>query len=450
MADTCPGFQLYPPLQTIPELELWHSLIQAVCTLFHSRVESAANRIVIDRSPTIFLPIDGLYFRRLECNGYSTRDPIISSIEKMSRFNFGNRIHPLSVDLFTEGEVTKTKDDFEQECLRQLSLPMNPLYDNIHCALCLIEVRVEDIVRCNRCHKRTYCSEECRAIDWDSGQTHNRWCAADICEEGIDWEVRSLPGKGLGVIAKLSIPNLRRIMVDPVRTIRERVVRDLEPIGGTTLEKERLNSFGAGAEGQSVLCVRVARMNHDCNSNACHTFEEGSGVMVVVANRDIEPGEEICINYTNFNGRLGGHNPESARNLLFDKWKIRCTDSCGCREEARVAMLRQARQLDSEICEMLKTRNPMGCIPKIDLLIDLLDRTGATWTWRQHTLWTGFRLSIMQEDTIHRAKDYGRLALRLQESIFHFDSERTREMRRYIQDPTKHKCYLLKLAAKSA
>ena len=140
MADRCPGFQLYPPLKTIPELELWHSLIQAVLTLFPSRVESAGNRIVIDRSPTIFLPVDGLYFRRLEFAGYSIRDQIISSIEKMARYNFGNRIHPLSVELFTEVEVNKTKADFEEEYLRQLSLPMNPLYDNRHCALCLIEV----------------------------------------------------------------------------------------------------------------------------------------------------------------------------------------------------------------------------------------------------------------------------------------------------------------------
>jgi hypothetical protein len=40
----------------------------------------------------------------------------------------------------------------------------------------------------------------------------------DCGEEDVDWEVTSIPGKGLGVVAKRMLPALYRIIVDAIFT----------------------------------------------------------------------------------------------------------------------------------------------------------------------------------------------------------------------------------------
>ena len=72
---------------------------------------------------------------------------------------------------------------------------------------------------CSGCRKRSYCSRECQITDWapnGKGQGHKNWCRLDCGEEDIDWEVVSIEGKGLGVVAKRFIPAKYRIIVDAV------------------------------------------------------------------------------------------------------------------------------------------------------------------------------------------------------------------------------------------
>lgn len=47
---------------------------------------------------------------------------------------------------------------------------------------------------CARCHKRKYCSRECQAKDWNSGQNHKYYC----CKAGefnLDFEIKPSPGR---------------------------------------------------------------------------------------------------------------------------------------------------------------------------------------------------------------------------------------------------------------
>jgi len=282
------------------------------------------------------------------------------------------------------------------------------------------------------------------------GQNHSRWCSASNSEEDIDWEIVPVPNKGLGVIAKKFIAKSTRIMIDPIRDIIFPAVRDLCPIGSTILEKDRLNSFGSCGGSSSMLFVRVARMNHDCDSNASQGLEQGTRVMVVVSNRDILPGEEICINYTNYNGRSGPRSVSDARETLKSKWDIVCSpDTCAC---ARMAdMLDQCRHIDQEISEMVKERNPSSdALDKVDSLLQLLDTANATWTWKQHTYWMGFKIAIMRPETLGRAFKYGERAKEIHGRIFHPESDRTKEIEFTIQNPKSHKCFLIKVAAQSA
>lgn len=71
------------------------------------------------------------------------------------------------------------------------------------------------------CLKRAYCSRECQLVDWTpkgKGQGHKNWCRLECGEEDVDWEVTSIPGKGLGIVAKRMIPALYRIIVEGVFT----------------------------------------------------------------------------------------------------------------------------------------------------------------------------------------------------------------------------------------
>jgi len=75
---------------------------------------------------------------------------------------------------------------------------------------------------CGGCKKRAYCSKECQAADWSrkgDGQRHVNWCRRyEYGEEDVDWEVVSIPNKGLGVRAKKLLPEGYRIIVEPVFT----------------------------------------------------------------------------------------------------------------------------------------------------------------------------------------------------------------------------------------
>ena len=88
-----------------------------------------------------------------------------------------------------------------------------------HCSVCLKVCSPAKL--CGKCKKRPYCSRECQLIDWPpkgKGQGHKNWFHLDCGEEDIDWEVKSIPGKGLGIVAKKEIPPLYRIIVEPVFT----------------------------------------------------------------------------------------------------------------------------------------------------------------------------------------------------------------------------------------
>lgn len=75
---------------------------------------------------------------------------------------------------------------------------------------------------CGGCQKRAYCSEECQSSDWsitETGQRRTNWCTRyEYGEEDVDWEVVPIPNKGLGIIAKIFLPDGYRIMADPVYT----------------------------------------------------------------------------------------------------------------------------------------------------------------------------------------------------------------------------------------
>jgi hypothetical protein len=220
-------------------------------------------------------------------------------------------------------------------------------------------------------------------------------------------------------------------MVDVPRELTCRAVFDLEPLDGTLIEKDRLNSFATDDE--SLLFVRVARINHSCDSNACQSFENGT--MVISALREIIPGEEITINYTNFNGRTSALDPASARELLVEKWGIVCSDDCKCNNKSFNEKVWACRNLDSAISDMISQNLFSDGLEIVDKLIPLLDEVGATWGWREHVNWSGFLFAVMSDSAMDRALGYGKEAIRIHQAVHHPSSEYVDEMVTAVADP---------------
>ena len=363
---------------------------------------------------------------------------------------FPDRVFSIDLMKYSESEIEACKKKFQLALERQSSSVI-PCFDSCgsFCAFCLISIDPQAVEYCNGCNRRSYCSTGCREKDWTAegyGQGHKKWCSLKVAEEGIDWEIRSVPNKGFGVIAKKLIPKRSRIMVEVPRPVTSESVLELEPLYGTALEKERLNSFCTGEE--SLLFVRVARINHSCDSNACQSLE--GRTMVVSAIRDIQPGEEICINYTNINGRNTQTDPESARELLLEKWGISCPDDCKCRNQQFINDLRRCRSLDAEIADMLSRNDHVGGLKKVDELLRLLTQIQATWGWYEHIYWAGFTFAVLQDSGLGAAKTYGTEALKLHASVHLPSSEQVDEIVEALDAPQNFRMHLLKHAAQSA
>lgn len=93
---------------------------------------------------------------------------------------------------------------------------MDLLDNSRHCGYCLNLIENRSIKLCGKCRKRAYCSRECQIADWSSegkGQGHKNWCYLQCGEEDIDWKICSVPGKGLGLVAKRLLPAKHRIII---------------------------------------------------------------------------------------------------------------------------------------------------------------------------------------------------------------------------------------------
>lgn len=75
---------------------------------------------------------------------------------------------------------------------------------------------------------------------------------------------------------------------------------DLEPKGASLQAKFELNQLIGHPSrdgGKDFVGLRISRMNHDCRPNAGYSYDETASAEIVFAQRDIQPGEEICISY---------------------------------------------------------------------------------------------------------------------------------------------------------
>ena len=262
--------------------------------------------------------------------------------------------------------------------------------DERHCSFCLQICSPAKF--CSKCHKRAYCSRECQAIDWPSqgkGQGHKNWCRYECGEEDVDWHVVPVLGKGLGLVAKRTIPAGYRILVEPVFTDPKGHpgIQDLMPQNGTLEEKFALNATRPDSSGGQPIfdmialtgCVslRIARVNHNCDRNVTSVYCKNTRVRILVSLREIQAGEEICTSYTPIFNPAHTDVAEAIRykkmlkDLLLTKHNITCGPDCVCNDSHVKKLTTKAFTLIKQLTDMEKACNVPTLQPAEDLLVVL-------------------------------------------------------------------------------
>ncbi|KAK3688982.1 hypothetical protein B0T22DRAFT_536027 [Podospora appendiculata] len=198
------------------------------------------------------------------------------------------------------------------------------------------------------------------------------------------YEVRDVPGKGKGAVANQKIEAGRVVLVDHAAVLaaveypadvtkeevqelmREAVARLADP--GCILNLSRkgrdeegvaevedlllTNSFVVPLGGELVMGLfpNLARINHACDPNAFVHFSEVTLAMTIWSARDIEPGEEITISYSDPTATY-----EERQDALLNIWGFKCTcDMCTAPPAHRGASdtrRRALRQLQKDVID---------------------------------------------------------------------------------------------------
>lgn len=200
-------------------------------------------------------------------------------------------------------------------------------------------------------------------------------------------------GKGLGIVAKRTMPAGYRIIVEPIFTdpAGHPGIQDLMPEGGTLSEKFEFNgSMHRAVEGEDgmplgigftqYVSLRICRVNVKCVPNAETFFCDTKKVRVLVANQQILAGQEIGIpTFCPINlGRVVNSFDaliyrSVTRAILLSKWNIICIPDCACKDPYVDVTIMLAYSLGREVKEMLSKDSPPTLKPA-DLLV-LLNST---------------------------------------------------------------------------
>ena len=308
-----------------------------------------------------------------------------------------------------------------------------------------MELSGSEIKKCGQCKRRVYCSRECQRLDWlptGGGQGHKNWCTVEYGEEDLDWFVTDIPGKGLGIKAKRNIPALYRIIVDGPRSVDFSAVQDLMPHGGSPEEKFHFNKI-ATDEGESVLCLRISRVNHSCRENAFHYWDRTFKVKILFSEREIQEGEEICFSYKNHTDISAGVSFEYGRSILNLKWGIRCPPTCLCYDHEAEKIKNKCFQLDKDIMDLAVHGQVEKALTKAKSLLKYEEENGYSWCSKKRTLYDAFQVAIMKKKTLKEGEEYIRKVCEIMHRILHPDSEDCRKYDTYAKTPSSHRNYLI-------
>ncbi|XP_037045718.1 uncharacterized protein LOC119081081 [Bradysia coprophila] len=180
-------------------------------------------------------------------------------------------------------------------------------------------------------------------------------------------------------------------------------VKDLMPLNGSYEEKFILNRVGI-SNGDLILCLRIARVNHDCKPNADHRYDETFKAVVLFAQRDIAKGEEITICYQQFHDIAGNMSASTSRSALQDKWSIVCPEDCFCYDTQMQTLIARSRELDGRIYSVARQGYSQQALELVNELMGCHEILGSSFLNKERTLNDGFQIALKSKDTVAARK----------------------------------------------
>jgi hypothetical protein len=226
-------------------------------------------------------------------------------------------------------------------------------------------------LRCAGCKGVHYCSKSCQTQDWKDGNCHKLWCKSAVkfgCA-GVDWEVRPIEGKGMGLVTLRPFEADERILVErlfseeeihaPEFRLRDKVMR-LVPEDGSLQDKYRLNAIGSHDERGDFAGVALwmSRANHACLPSALPYYDPETRCIVLHATRKLERYEEITISYTDFiDPTMTGPKTTHAvhASILEGHYGILCPPKCACKDSALLGQIRLCNELEEAFTDAIQS-----------------------------------------------------------------------------------------------
>jgi len=281
--------------------------------------------------------------------------------------------------------------------------------------------------------------------------------------------VRSIPKKGQGVIAALTIPKGTRILSEkPIFTVsgrgnnldltNQRIANELKQVSKDNqraflslynnfrgslapflgIVKTNALPLGPGAI-ESGLFLHASRINHACLPNSQHTWNANIGEETIHAVREIVQGEEITISYSD-TGPSKSRREHLQHNFGFD-----CTCSlCGLPAAERVvsdSRLEEVQNLDDIIGdgEHLKL-HPQQHLQQVHTLIRLLEAEQILDARLPRAYYDAFQTVIAHGDQA-RAKVFAERAYAARLGCEGEDSPGTLQIRLLAEKPKSHRLF---------
>jgi len=210
-------------------------------------------------------------------------------------------------------------------------------------------------------------------------------------------------------------------------------------------QAKKINEQGARLYGSSL---RTHLISHGCRSNVGAIFDDGAHALVVYANRDIRPGEEILMDKIPFT-RMDRDRPSARFKSLKDAYKDResqlrkmgivCPPDCYCKDPQARKLVQEGIKANDHMEKPLYLSTP-GEFEKAfetgEKLLAIQKRLdGPSLEVRVSTHFILFQLAIKKKETMMaKALEHLEAAVKILKDIIPF-SERTQMMMDCLEHP---------------
>jgi hypothetical protein len=274
--------------------------------------------------------------------------------------------------------------------------------------------------------------------DWRRG--HHKLFCGKAGEIGMDYEIRPIDGKGLGVFAKKDLKRNDTIFVErpvaqppnpsmPEEESVQQAIMALTPTDSSFRSKYHRNSVGR-------LCLTFSRVNHDCIGNSHHAYDDEKGLILLVANHTIPAGDEITYSYT-FQTL---HAEALRKHATF--WSFRCTCRA-CKNPEIAQKLDQMVIYDKQaVVYSNQGRTTEGTRISLDL-IKLYDEFQCSSYFYSRVYSDLYQMAITKRETFKQGVVFIKLAWEHSFGFFGYDSLLVRKKRHNMLHPTDSGNYLI-------